>query len=602
MAEYGPSAIRGIFKTVNASEPGVKDGGIVGDANHWTGYHRSRNALIAKGRTGDYSIQDARDKQGDGNAASAADLTMSDVLMRKLTARLVAAMRARDPRIVGKLREYGGTLDSKKVSAFRVEDQKALSFDSSHLWHIHLSIFRKWANDVSVCQGIAQVLLGIPLTPYVWDGKSFPGAERLQLGAEGPWVTWMGERLVAHGWTGYTSGPGPTLTTVDLAAVKWAQEQQGFTGADADGIAGAATWAWLAADPTVPPKPSEPVLYPAPTTKDVWQEKLVAGQVDSDSVWQLQNALRKLGFDALLTGAYDAQTIAAVKRYQASLGDKVQDGLVGPLQTARLFKDAGVTVTIIPKAEPTPVKPERFSVSMREWGGAAGRTLIQGAEIHPPSGTVVVRQADTVTGQLRQDIVFRFHDRAGAYKGARTIKHAGHGSSAGLESLGANKMRLWVRHAKQAKTGYITHTLGQTGVATFVPVSVLPAGDPSVDQDADVICIRNGNRFRGYRLSSALAGKTVKLWEFTIANWGKRFQGHLVKNDKVYVHRDVATKGASRAHVFDTKGKQVATLDTTGMGDEAEGFLVQDRWIFVVKRVGGDNPNRTIRCTPWRAV
>lgn len=602
-AEYGPSAIRGIFKTVNATESGVRDGGIVGDQRHGTGYHRSRNALVRAGKRWDYSIQDSRDKQGDGDAASAQDLTMSDVLMRKLTARLVAAMKAKDPRLVGYLREFGGTLDSKKVTAYRVEDQRAISFDSTHLWHIHLSIFRKYSNDAAVCQGIAQVLLGIPLTPYVWDGKSFPGAERFFIGAEGAWVTYLGQRLVVHGWAGYTQGPGPTFTTADQAAVEWFQEKQGWTGSDADGFPGPETWRRLVADPVAPPvEPSHPELYPKPKTKDVYQEKLVAGQKDSDSVWQLQNALRKLGFDCELTGAYDAQTIAAVKRYQSFLGDKVIDGLVGPLQTARIFKDAGVDVTIIPIEKPPLAKPGRFTVPMREWGGNAGRALIQGMHYVEDSNSKIIHQADTVTGQAEQDIVYRQHRSDNTYLGAVTVKRAGHGSTTGLEVLGGGKIRLWSGHADLNCIGYVEFSIGQRGIVGFKRVAGPPHGDVSIDQANDILCLRTGNRYRGYSLSAVKAGKPKVLWDFTIPAWGERFQGHLVKNGKVYVHRDVKTEGASRAHVFDTRGKQLNSIDTTKMGDEAEGFCVKDGWVHIVKRTGGNNAGRIVEATPWVAA
>ena len=264
MGEYGPSAILGIFKTLSASEPDVRNGGIVGDRRHGTGYHRSRNALRAAGRYSDYSIQDARDKAGDGNAASALDLTpRTQALQHKLTARLIAAMKARDPRVVGKLREFGGSLDSKVVTAYRVEDQKRISFDSSHLWHVHLSIFRKYANDVSVCQGIAEVLAGKDAKPYVWDGKSFPGAERFYIGAKGAWVTRLGQMLVKAGFKGYSVGPGPEFSSVDRDGVAWFQRKQGWSGSDADGYPGSETWARLTAlydeKPTpTPPKPPTP--------------------------------------------------------------------------------------------------------------------------------------------------------------------------------------------------------------------------------------------------------------------------------------------------------------------------------------------------------
>ena len=72
------------------------------------------------------------------------------------------------------------------------------------------------------------------------------------LGQSHPAVTLLGERLVAHGWTGYAEGPGPVFTEVDVAAVRAFQQAQGWTGANADGFPGPTTWELLMADPPAP--------------------------------------------------------------------------------------------------------------------------------------------------------------------------------------------------------------------------------------------------------------------------------------------------------------------------------------------------------------
>lgn len=66
--------------------------------------------------------------------------------------------------------------------------------------------------------------------------------------------------------------------------------------------------------------------YPTPTTDDVYLSKLHVGQTDSDSVWQLQNALTKLGLAQPLTGDFTKSTFEAWAR--------------------AVFKAAGVEVTI----------------------------------------------------------------------------------------------------------------------------------------------------------------------------------------------------------------------------------------------------------------
>lgn len=242
-----------------------------------------------------------------------------------------------------------------------------------------------------------------------------------------------------------------------------------------------------------------------------------------------------------------------------------------------------------------------FKISLAAWGGAAGRTLIQGLRIHTPSGTRIIHQADDVAGQAEQNIVFRAHTSANKYLGAVTCKGAGHGSSVGLESTGNDTMRLWFGHATKRVTGYVNYTVGQTGTVSFIS-STLPEGDVSVDQDANLLCLRNGNRYRGYKLSSVSAGQPSQLWDFTIEPWGKRFQGHLVWRGCLFVHRDIETKGQSMAHQFDLRGRELAKRDTTSLGDEAEGLVAIDDTVHIVKRTGGNNAKRVVEVTPWLVI
>lgn len=70
------------------------------------------------------------------------------------------------------------------------------------------------------------------------------------LGAHGPHVTWLGNRLVAHGFDShYTEGPGPTFSTADRQNVRDFQEAQGWKGSDADGFPGKETLKRLDAKP-----------------------------------------------------------------------------------------------------------------------------------------------------------------------------------------------------------------------------------------------------------------------------------------------------------------------------------------------------------------
>ncbi|GMA20310.1 transglycosylase family protein [Arsenicicoccus piscis] len=77
---------------------------------------------------------------------------------------------------------------------------------------------------------------------------AFPGASTFSLGHSSAMTTLLGQRLVAKGFgDSYRVGPGPVFTAADKAAVASFQRAQGWTGADADGIPGPATWSRLMA-------------------------------------------------------------------------------------------------------------------------------------------------------------------------------------------------------------------------------------------------------------------------------------------------------------------------------------------------------------------
>ncbi|MEU9555060.1 peptidoglycan-binding protein [Streptomyces fumanus] len=75
--------------------------------------------------------------------------------------------------------------------------------------------------------------------------QPFPGAAWFRKNPKSPIVTAMGKRLVAEGCSAYAEGPGPRWTDADRDSyAKW-QRKLGYTGADADGWPGAASWAAL---------------------------------------------------------------------------------------------------------------------------------------------------------------------------------------------------------------------------------------------------------------------------------------------------------------------------------------------------------------------
>ncbi|HET9379621.1 MAG TPA: peptidoglycan-binding protein [Streptomyces sp.] len=83
------------------------------------------------------------------------------------------------------------------------------------------------------------------------DGASgaavpFPGRAYFGPGANNPYVTRLGELLVARGaGRFYRSGPGPRWTDADQRATRAFQLAQGWRGAEADGLPGPHTWRLL---------------------------------------------------------------------------------------------------------------------------------------------------------------------------------------------------------------------------------------------------------------------------------------------------------------------------------------------------------------------
>lgn len=171
----------------SAIEPSAELGGIDADK---PGYHEKRNDIIAAGRGGDdYSVAHvAADRRGRGTVGSAIDLTMwpaGGSAMRKYTGRLQAAALSRDPRLYLRggptLREYIGTTNGTTVECYvftggaplgvkRDGEPADSGFDygraASHLWHIHLSIIRQYAEDWGALDAVLSVLRGESLAAW----------------------------------------------------------------------------------------------------------------------------------------------------------------------------------------------------------------------------------------------------------------------------------------------------------------------------------------------------------------------------------------------------------------------------------------------------
>ncbi|MFC5802021.1 peptidoglycan-binding protein [Streptomyces formicae] len=72
--------------------------------------------------------------------------------------------------------------------------------------------------------------------------EPFPGAAFFTAGRRSAIITAMGKRLVAQGCGRYEVGPGPEWTEADRASYAAWQRKLGYSGSDADGIPGKASW------------------------------------------------------------------------------------------------------------------------------------------------------------------------------------------------------------------------------------------------------------------------------------------------------------------------------------------------------------------------
>ena len=130
--------------------------GIVGDSAHTYGYHRARSKLPAS----DYSVKLSADRSGDASAASAIDISLSASMMRTVTKRFMAVAKDRsDPRRKY-FREFFGTLNGSTVTGWDTASNSATTSDSSHLWHVHVSVHRKYATSQAAAEALLTIFTG----------------------------------------------------------------------------------------------------------------------------------------------------------------------------------------------------------------------------------------------------------------------------------------------------------------------------------------------------------------------------------------------------------------------------------------------------------
>jgi hypothetical protein len=217
MTEYAPQAIKNLFATVQAAIPSALMGGIIGDAAHTYGYHRGRNYVPGD----DYSVQSAEDRQGDGEAACGLDISWGNAADHyTVSRRLLDA--AHDSRMYP-AREFYGSTDGWTVCGYDYPGGYPVTSDPSHLWHVHLSIQRQYANDGAALQGIASVITGgaasaIPPPPLPTSSEDDPMFKIIYGGDQ---FLLCGGKIVRLGGPADINGPAADAPEWVVSATQW---------------------------------------------------------------------------------------------------------------------------------------------------------------------------------------------------------------------------------------------------------------------------------------------------------------------------------------------------------------------------------------------
>jgi hypothetical protein len=187
-----------------------------------------------------------------------------------------------------------------------------------------------------------------PVAEPATDAKAvpFPGASYFGPGANNKYVTMLGEMLVARGGGSYyTKGPGPVWSDADRLATQAFQKAQGWTGADADGLPGPATWDLLVTGKgkdigSRTKKPGQPASHGVPGYPG---RNYFRPGTENPYVTQLGQRLVEKGFGRFYDdrpgpawGEDDRRAVEAFQRSQGWRGGAA-DGYPGPETWRRLF-------------------------------------------------------------------------------------------------------------------------------------------------------------------------------------------------------------------------------------------------------------------------
>lgn len=278
------------------------------------GYHDTRKHHIQVGRTDDYSIRLDLDKKGPDDESAAIDWTFRDAqagdftTISKYSKRLLAAGRVNDPRTYA-MREFFGNADlDRDVEGWDYVRDEASSSDSSHLWHIHISIRRAYVNDRRAIDAILSILRGEALAVWQQRWGLLPTVPTPAKPAPKPGDT-------------YTVRAGDTLTSIaktyrtSVAVLKALNKLTGDTIYVGQKL-------FLVAPAASVPKPPAWPLKP----NDYFRPRADAKHSAAVAKWQAQ--LAKNGWPVTADGYLGPKSGTVLRRFQKQTGLAV-DGLLG---------------------------------------------------------------------------------------------------------------------------------------------------------------------------------------------------------------------------------------------------------------------------------
>lgn len=250
-----------------ALEAGTEDGGTYANK---PGFHNKGKQVTDKGAYNpgtDYSIRQAVNRDGVWwrDFSSAFDWTFKTAQsgnysrIALYTQRLLkVALDPTDPRLDGLYEFYGQADSDSHVEGRNEWEERDVTSDSSHLWHIHFSFLRKYCGDFWIMWAVLTVLMGwtkerwlqsigqATIPPMPENPNPLPaGLPHYALGSRTLRRTTPNMRGDDILYVQKFIGPTRMGTADGIAGakfesgVKWYQGMRGLT---ADGVVGSRTW------------------------------------------------------------------------------------------------------------------------------------------------------------------------------------------------------------------------------------------------------------------------------------------------------------------------------------------------------------------------